>query len=178
MTGFDQFLAVFGDITILHVIEFIFAVVFIIIAYRKLKSWLIEKHEQDVKHRAELKEALDGVHQYPKYREQSLEIQKLLTKRIDNSDQQIAELKELFKKIDERLTKMENDTKRRECNKLRDKLIQNYRYYTNLETNPNRTWTKMEANAFWELFKDYEESGGDGYIHSEVEPAMRALTEI
>ena len=33
----------------------------------------------------------------------------------------------------------------------------------------------MEAEAFWELFKDYEEDGGNGYIHSVVRPAMNLL---
>ena len=36
----------------------------------------------------------------------------------------------------------------------------------------------MEAEAFWELFKEYEESGGDGYMHSDVMPEMLKLTVI
>lgn len=33
----------------------------------------------------------------------------------------------------------------------------------------------MEAEAFWELFRDYEDLGGDGYMHTEVQPAMERL---
>ena len=33
----------------------------------------------------------------------------------------------------------------------------------------------MEAEAFWELFREYEEAGGDGYMHTEVQPAMERL---
>ena len=36
----------------------------------------------------------------------------------------------------------------------------------------------MEAEAFWELFKDYEDVDGDGYVHSEVQPAMNLLEVI
>lgn len=34
----------------------------------------------------------------------------------------------------------------------------------------------MEAEAFWELFKEYEDRGGNGYVHSVVQPAMNELT--
>ena len=33
----------------------------------------------------------------------------------------------------------------------------------------------MEAEAFWGLFRDYEEAGGDGYMHTVVQPAMEKL---
>ena len=36
----------------------------------------------------------------------------------------------------------------------------------------------MEAEAFWELFKEYEDAGGDGYIHTVVQPAMNLLKVI
>ena len=36
----------------------------------------------------------------------------------------------------------------------------------------------MEAQAFWELFGDYEKLDGDGYIHSVVQPAMTLLATI
>jgi chloramphenicol 3-O-phosphotransferase len=61
---------------------------------------------------------------------------------------------------------------------LRDRLLQNFRYYTNIETNPSQTWTRMEAEAFWEMFKDYEEAGGNGYMHSNVRPEMERLIVV
>ena len=33
----------------------------------------------------------------------------------------------------------------------------------------------MEAEAVWGLFRDYEEAGGDGYMHTVVQPAMEKL---
>ena len=36
----------------------------------------------------------------------------------------------------------------------------------------------MESESFWELFKDYEEMDGDGYVHTDVQPAMNQLEII
>ena len=73
---------------------------------------------------------------------------------------------------------MQEENNRRERNKLRDRLLQSHRYYTNPKLNPNQSWTAMEAEAFWELFRDYEDAGGNGYVHSVVQPAMEQLTVI
>lgn len=58
---------------------------------------------------AQIKEALDEVHKYPEYRQQSIDIQKKL-------EYQIFELKEMHKDTVDRPTKMEESTKRRERN--------------------------------------------------------------
>ena len=36
----------------------------------------------------------------------------------------------------------------------------------------------MESEAFWELFREYENAGGNGYMHTEVQPAMELLTIV
>lgn len=82
---------------------------------------------------------------------------------------------EALKKLEQRMDQNEEQSNRRSRNKLRDLLLQNYRYYTNPKTNPNQTWTHMEAETFWELFRDYEDMGGNGYVHSEVLPKMEQL---
>lgn len=169
MKEFDAFLNVFGDITLFHVVELVSALVFIYFIYKKASDFLIQQHEAQKIKDAQLKEALDGVHKYPEYRQQSLEIQKEI-----NSE--ISALKENQEAIMRRLLVMEEQNKKRERNKLRDLLLQNFRYYTNKENNPTQSWTRMEAEAFWELFADYEEAGGNGYIHSDVRPAMERLT--
>lgn len=64
----------------------------------------------------------------------------------------------------------ENETKLKE---LKDSLIQYYNKYKNIGE-----WSKLEKEAFWDLFDDYEQRGGDGFIHSIVEPAMRELKGI
>lgn len=64
----------------------------------------------------------------------------------------------------------ENDTKRKE---LKGSLIRYYNKYKSAGE-----WSRLEKDAFWDLFDDYEKRGGDGYIHSIVEPAMRELKEV
>ena len=171
MKGLDEFLTIFGEITVLQIVETILACAFLWFIYKKTSNFLIQQHEQQKLKDEQLKEALDGVHKYPEYRKQSLEIQKELKGDIHA-------LKEAQAEITKRLAAMEEQNKRRERNKLRDILLQNYRYFTNKETNPSQTWTRMESEAFWELFKDYEDAGGNGYMKSEVLPAMERLIVV
>ena len=70
----------------------------------------------------------------------------------------------------EHMQKKENETKLKE---LKDSLIRYYNRYKDSDG-----WTELEKDAFWDLFDDYENRGGDGYIHTIVEPAMRELKEI
>ena len=169
--GFEAFLSTFGDITVLHIVEIILAGVFLVFVYKKLKEYLIKKHEAEVLRDKQLKEALDAVRKYPEYRKQSIDIQHLL-------ESEIQELRKAQEANTEKLMQIEEATIRRERNKIRDRLLQNYRYYTNLEANPSRSWTRMEAEAFWEMFHDYEDAGGDGYMHTEVQPEMERLTIV
>ena len=57
-------------------------------------------------------------------------------------------------------------------------LVQNFRYYTNEQQNPSKSWTRMESEAFWELFREYENAGGNGYMHTDVKPAMERLIVV
>ena len=171
MTGYDEFIAVFGKITLFDIVQLLLAGVFLLLAYRKLKKYLVDKHDREQLRDAQLKEALDSVRKYPEYRQQSIRIQQELEEkiqaiRIEQTEQT------------KRLVKMEEDAKRRERSKLRDLLLQSYRYYTDKERNPLGAWTSMEAEAFWELFKEYEDAGGNGYIHTVVQPAMNLLKVI
>lgn len=70
----------------------------------------------------------------------------------------------------EKMQKKNNETKVKE---LKDTLINYYNKYRVIGE-----WSKLEKDAFWEIFEDYEDRGGDGYMHSIVEPVMRELKEI
>lgn len=70
----------------------------------------------------------------------------------------------------EEIQKRANDTKIKE---LKDSLIKYYNKYKNIGE-----WSRLEKDAFWDLFDDYCARGGDGYVHSIVEPVMRGLREI
>lgn len=70
----------------------------------------------------------------------------------------------------EAMQQKENETKLKE---LKDSLITYYNKYRVIGE-----WSKLEKEAFWDLFDDYEKRGGDGYMHSIVEPVMREIREI
>lgn len=168
LTGLEEFKDVFGSITVLNVVELLLAILFCYLIYRKVSKYLIERYEAGKKKDEQLKTALDQVSKYPEYRAQSLRVQKELQTEIDALH--LAQSEQI-----ERLKKMEDDMTRRERNRLRDRLLQSYRYYTDPACNPAGTWNTMEAEAFWEMFSDYEDVEGNGYIHSVVQPAMNKL---
>lgn len=171
MTGQKEFLEVFGSVTISDVFTIVLAIVFLVLIYRKVSDYLLKRHDAEQEKDQKLKETLEAVSKYPEYRKQSMEIQQQLTKEMQ-------EIKVTLDEHTKRLEKMENDSKKRELNKLRDCLLQNYKYYTNKEKNPMQAWTKMESEAFWDLFGDYEDMGGNGYMHTIVQPSMQLLTVI
>ena len=76
------------------------------------------------------------------------------------------------------LEKIEEDIISRERSKLRDRLLQSHRYFTSPEKNPLHAWSEMEADAFWSMFKEYENAKGNGHMHTVVQPEMRASEVI
>lgn len=171
MLGLDNFLEFFGQVTLEKVIGLGLALFFCWKIYYQVQKFLenkkeilIKEHEAEKEKDRKLNIALEEVAKYPQYREQSRKIQQEFRNEIDG-------IKEILKDMQEK-------QERRERNKLRDKLLQSYRYYTDKKRNPEQTWTKMESEAFWELFADYEDMNGDGYIHTVVQPAMNLLKII
>jgi hypothetical protein len=124
---------------------------------------------------AALQTAVDAL---PSYRAQSLQIQE----QLQTTDREIlnacAEIKDSMLEnravLNERLDRLE----RREKNALRQKILQEHRIFTDESMNPMRAWTEMEHHSFFELVRDYEELGGNDYVHSEVLPAMNRLRVI
>lgn len=171
MTGLEEFLKMFGNLTVANVIYIVMAIIFLILVYRKFSDYLIKRHEAEQEKDRQIKEALDAAKEYSKYREEDIKSQQKM-----ETDMQ--ELKAAVEEHTKRLEKMENDSRKREINKLRNTLLQNYKYYTDKTKNPLQAWTKMESEAFWDLFGDYEDMGGNGYMHTEVQPKMQLLTII
>lgn len=178
MKYFDEFLAVFGDITIADAARFILACVCVFLAYKQLKKLVDIKVKEHQKHMQEEKEKNDKIEsayvvtqKYPAYHQESIDIRNSLRSEIQ-------EIRNTFNTIMSRLDEIEEQNKKRECSKLRDMLLQNYRYYTNECQNPSQSWTRMESEAFWELFREYEQAGGNGYMHTVVQPEMERLTIV
>jgi hypothetical protein len=181
----DEFLSVFGDITIADAIVFILACVFLLGIYNQVKKYVDSKvneqkqaavaeqvkAEEEKALKQKIEEAYCVTQKYPVYHQESITIRDALNKEIQEIRSGLDAMMKRFEEIEEQ-------NKKRECSKLRDMLLQNYRYYTNVQQNPSQSWTRMESEAFWELFGEYEAAGGDGYMHTEVQPAMMRLTII
>ena len=185
MLGLDQFLTLFGNVTVSTLAVIGLALFFCYKGYKQFSKFLeskkqlaIQKYKAEEEKDKQLKMALEEVAKYPEYREQSRKIQQSFRKEIDGLKESQATLVETQQNICETLKDMQEKQERRDRNKLRDRLLQSYRYYTDKEKNPNQSWTQMESEAFWELFRDYEDAGGDGYMHTVVQPAMSLLKII
>ena len=178
MSGIDEFNALFGNITLSQLVMALPAMGFAIAASRHLKTYLDKRYaDKQAKDEAEksrneqIKEALEAVSHYPEYREQSKKIQQELKT-------ELGKIRESLQGLSTRVDTMEQGRKEEDLHKLRDLLIKAYNYYADPEKNPSGAWTRMEAESFWDLFYDYEAKGGDGYIHSTVQPAMERLRII
>lgn len=171
MTGMDEFISFFGNITLEYIIRLTLAILFLFLCYKEVKKFFKNRYEIEMNKKKKFDDMADIIKQYKEDKESIIgrqkelfeEIQSLKTKQIENSN---------------KLNDMQEDQRRRERNKLRDRLLQSYRYYTNIETNPKQVITKMESEAFWDLFRDYEDAGGDGYMHTVVQPKMNLLKVI
>lgn len=182
MTGLEEFETLFGNVTVATLVELAIVCVFMFKIYQKVKGyiddrkaeWLEEERDKEAKAKAEkdrdkkLDEALAAIGKYPEYRAQSIKVQRELEEKIED-------LKKSQDANTEKLHQMEENQMRESRNRLRDTLLERYRYYTDSSRNPSQSWTSMESEAFWELFGDYERAGGDGYMHRTVQPAMNNL---
>lgn len=178
MEYLDAFLKVFGDFSVSDIVTYCLAGYCIVKAYKSAKKdnddKVIEQQQKlaaEAERNKKIEDAYAVTQKYSDYHNESIQIR-------DNLEKEIQELRDDFKTIITRLSEMEEHNKKRECSKLRDMLLQNYRYYTSETQNPSKSWTKMESEAFWELFREYEEAGGDGYMHTDVQPAMERLLVI
>lgn len=182
MTGLEEFETLFGDVTIATLIELAVVIAFMAKIYKKVKGYidarkadlLKEERAKEAKERAEqeraakLDAALAFIDGYPEDKAESEKARKELEDKIEA-------LKQSQDANTEKLHQMEETQMRESRNRLRDTLLERYRYYTDASRNPSQSWTSMESEAFWELFGDYERAGGDGYMHTEVQPAMNRL---
>ena len=75
MKADEAFISMFGNLTILHVVEFFFAMYFIIRVSKDAIAFINRKHDEEQQKTADLAEALAGVRAMPAYRKQSVEIQ-------------------------------------------------------------------------------------------------------
>ncbi len=167
----EYFLQLFGDHSISWAVAVIGALIFLYLCYKKVESYFSDKAIREKNKDERIQDVIDQAKKYPAWHQQSVEIQQKFTDAIDG-------LRDSQKETIERIRSLEEEMQRRERNKLRDRILRSYRYYTSIEKNPSKAWSEMEAEAFWKIFKDYEELKGNGYVHTEVQPAMNELEVI
>lgn len=178
MKGFDEFLEVFGAFSVGELAILIVACVFLYGVYKKASEYFHKKWEAESARDAEIKQVIEATNKYPEYRAQSIKIQHELQSEIQAVKDEMLAIKNAIEEHTRQLEQMRSDNEDRERSKLRDRLLQSFRYYTSLEKNPMQAWTRMESEAFWELFKEYERAKGNGYMHTDVKPAMLSLTIV
>lgn len=99
-----------------------------------------------------------------------------VTQSIKHDEKFKNDLQNVSNKIDIlsiQITSMQVKTDETEMAKLKDTIIAYYKKYKDIGE-----WNDLEKDAFWDLFKSYEAHGGNGFIHSIVEPVMRELNVI
>lgn len=158
------FLQSFGELSFATVIIFVAAVCFFIELCSKLYKLVVKNHDL---YQSKV-QALDSI---------SKELRELKDGQAEMK-MQISKVQEKQLETERRQEELEKENKEMTLNRLRDKLLQSYRYYTDQKKNPDGSWTDMEKEAFYALFYDYEKLGGNGFMHSEVEPKMASLAVV
>jgi hypothetical protein len=124
---------------------------------------------------AALEKQMDAL---PGYRNQSIQIQQ----QLQNADKEIlglcSAIKDSVKENQDVLNYRLDRLEKREKNTYRAKILDEYRLFTDDRKNPMHAWSEMEHHAFFELVKDYEDLGGNDYVHSTVIPAMNELEVV
>ncbi len=167
----EQFINLFGNVTLSQVIAWGIAVTFLYQVWKRFKDYMTKRYEDEQKQQRQIQEVINQVKKYPTWREQSLDMQRQFT-------ESIVELEKGQKEQAEQLNRMEESNRKRELSKMFNRLLTCFQYYTSNEKNPRQEWTDMEASSFWSMFEEYEELGGNGYMHTEVKPKMDMLTKI
>ena len=68
MNGFNEFVNLFGHITISELTVLLLAIGFAVAVYRKISDYLMKKHDAAQAKDAQIKSALEVVEKYPEYR--------------------------------------------------------------------------------------------------------------
>lgn len=160
----DAFLSVFGSVPLSVVVLVIAALVFLFVIGKKVYKAITDWHDNRQKREEVLNTICTSI-------EEIKTEQKVLSEAI-------VEMRDAQAEFAAKQTEFEDGIKKRKMNEIRDNLIKQYQKYTDMAKNPLQAWSAIEKDSFFALFHDYEELGGNGYIHTTVEPAMNALKVV
>lgn len=178
----EAFINMFGNLTILHVVEFFFAMYFIIRVSIDAIKFINKKHDEEQQKSADLAEALAGVRQMPQYREDSIKIRGQLEQRITDVHNEVTdkfdEVSNKFDAVMDRLNAMDAESKKRARNRIREELMQGHRMFTDPIKNPMKAWSSLEHDSWFAQYDDYLECGGNGDMKYRICPEMNNLEVI
>lgn len=182
MKAEEAFLNMFGNLTILHVIEFCFAMYFIIRVSIDAIKFINKKHDEEQQKTANLAEALAGVRQMPQYRADSIKIRGQLEQKIADVRNEVNDkFDDVTKKFDavmDRINAMDAENKKRARNQIREELMQGHRMFTDPTRNPMKAWSSLEHDSWFARYDDYLECGGNGDMQYRICPEMNNLDII
>ena len=189
----EQFLKLFGDITILQVIEFILATSFLIACLVKFIKFVNTKHDAEKQRTADIQEALTGARSMPQCQANNKKAHEDLKVEISsNHDKLETKIVNLEKKVDTKidglqdtldsivahLKEIDDDRKKRERNKAREELLQGHRMFCDVSKNPMKAWTSLERDSWMSRYEDYIECLGNGDMTKRIYPDMCDLIVI
>ena len=165
--GESEFLRMFGNVTVSDVLIWVMAFGYIGTRFAKFYDWAKNNWRKTEKK----EKAINNAGHLEEFHKQSVDIRTQL-------QNQIKELQKTVNEIIARLDNRDELDRVRRMNKTRAQIIQMYQIYASKEHNPMQAWTEMESDAFWKVFKDYEDDKGDGYVHTDIEPFMTTLKVV
>lgn len=173
----NEFIQLFGGIPLSTAIVFIVAISFLIATGSKVYKFIVKTHDSlqeknqalDVlkKDVRELKEHIASEEQWKELKEKQINLEEILNQILETQ-----------KVLVEKQQTFEEENHSHNVNRLRDRLLQSYRYYTSEVKNPMLAWTEMEKEAFDNLLTDYYAQGGNSFVHTKVDPEMASLEVI
>lgn len=175
MKADEAFLNMFGNLTVLHVVEFLFAMYFIIRVSMDAIKFINKKHDEEQQKSAELAEALAGVRAMPAYRDDSVKVKNQLEQKITDVHD---EMNNKFDAVMNRLNAIDADNKKRARNRIREELMRGYRMFTDPIKNPMKAWTSLERDSWFAQYDDYLECNGNGDMQYRIRPEMDNLDVI
>lgn len=173
----DEFIQLFGEIPLSTAIVFIVAVSFLITAGLKIYRFIVKTHDS-LQEKNRILDSLKKDVKELKDHTASREEWKELKKKQDNLEEILNQILETQKVLVEKQQTFEEENHSHNVNRLRDRLLQSYRYYTSEVKNPLRAWSEMEKEAFDSLLNDYYAQGGNSFVHTKVDPEMASLEVI
>lgn len=153
-----------------------FAILFGIKAIVSIFEWLLDKFGLETKNMRKKKEERNLIKQTAdnliSLQNQQTEDRKASVQHDKMIKNDLVKLSDTVDGIVITLSEMQKKNNETEIKRLKDSLVRYYNKYKNIGE-----WSKLEKDAFWDLFNDYEQRGGDGFVHSIIEPVMRELRE-